>query len=69
MEATITFPRKKHSHRCMCCGDAVYCYKSHCTKPQRIERCQWCKPLPAVRLSETTPGVPNDSVPHPGWRP
>lgn len=38
-------PRGKHSHRCMTCGEAVYCYKSQCTKPQRVEVCQWCKPV------------------------
>ena len=29
-------PRKKHSHRCKICGEASYCYKKHCQKPQRI---------------------------------
>jgi len=38
-------PRKKHSHRCMACGSAVYCYKTRCTKPQRIELCAWCRPV------------------------
>ncbi len=41
----ITFPRKKHSHRCRKCGHAVYCYKGHCTKPQRVDECQYCRPL------------------------
>lgn len=38
----ITFPRKKHSHRCLKCGEGVYCYKQDCTKPQRVDCCQWC---------------------------
>ena len=36
-------PRKKHSHRCLRCGSAVYCYKSRCTLPQRITTCRWCR--------------------------
>ena len=36
-------PRKKHSHRCRRCGSAVYCYKTQCQKPQRVDRCQYCK--------------------------
>ncbi len=39
----FTFPRKKHSHRCLKCGSAVYCYKSRCTKPQLVATCQWCR--------------------------
>ena len=41
--APITFPRKKHSHRCLSCGHAVYCYKTQCAKPQRIEACPACR--------------------------
>jgi hypothetical protein len=41
----FTFPRKKHSHRCQKCGQGTYCYKKHCTKPQRIEQCMWCRPV------------------------
>jgi hypothetical protein len=36
------FPRKKHSHRCQRCGSAVYCYKTHCQKPQRVTTCPYC---------------------------
>jgi hypothetical protein len=39
----VTFPRKKHSHRCVRCGGAVYCYKADCTKPQRLDACQYCR--------------------------
>jgi hypothetical protein len=38
--------RKKHSHRCKRCGDAVYCYKTACTKPQRIDECSYCAHTP-----------------------
>ena len=43
---TGPFPRSRHSHRCKECGDAVACYKSKCTLPQRVELCGWCKPVP-----------------------
>ena len=36
------FPRKKHSHRCETCGAGVYCYKTACSKPQRIAVCNYC---------------------------
>ncbi|MEY2411048.1 MAG: hypothetical protein QOF48_3718 [Verrucomicrobiota bacterium] len=36
-------PRKKHSHRCKRCGQGVYCYKTHCTKPQRVTTCTGCR--------------------------
>ena len=41
------FPRKRHSHRCMGCNDlnSVACYKSQCSKPQRVNQCQYCRPL------------------------
>lgn len=39
----IRYPRAKHSHRCRHCGEAVYCYKAQCIKPQRVERCLYCK--------------------------
>lgn len=37
------FPRKKHSHRCPKCGNAVYCYRTRCQKPQRVQcdNCDW----------------------------
>lgn len=51
-------PRKKHSHRCRSCGYAVYCYKTRCTKPQKIERCGWCRPLPGMeRVAEERAAV------------
>jgi hypothetical protein len=37
------FPRKKHSHRCRICGQGVYCYKTHCQLPQRIDACANCQ--------------------------
>ncbi len=39
----ITLPRKKHSHRCKVCGQGVYCYKTQCQQPQRIEACANCQ--------------------------
>ena len=38
--------RKRHSHRCPVCVNAVACYKKHCTKPQRItvEQCPYHSP-------------------------
>ena len=46
---TGAFPRKRHSHTCLTCKTrgqgAVACYKSHCTKPQRIDMCACCRPL------------------------
>ncbi len=41
--AEITLPRKKHSHRCTICRQGVYCYKTQCMKPQRIEACANCQ--------------------------
>lgn len=42
---TGPFPRKRHSHYCRACGgNAVACYKSQCTRPQRQDVCTWCKP-------------------------
>jgi hypothetical protein len=35
-------PRKKHSHRCKVCGNAVYCYKKDCQKPAKIAACANC---------------------------
>lgn len=35
--------RKKHSHRCQRCRQAHYCYRKHCTYPQKISACQYCK--------------------------
>lgn len=41
----FTFPRKRHSHRCLNCGgNAVACYKQRCTLPQRVQNCQFCRP-------------------------
>jgi hypothetical protein len=39
----ITFPRKRHCHRCPLCERSVACYKSRCPYPARItvEECQW----------------------------
>jgi hypothetical protein len=43
------FPRKRHSHRCKGCEAKFYqlnpvaCYKQHCTKPQLLRTCSWCK--------------------------
>jgi hypothetical protein len=39
-----SFPRGKHSHRCINCDDSrgVACYKSHCTRPQVVDTCPWC---------------------------
>jgi hypothetical protein len=43
------FPRKKHSHKCLGIGckmrgqtNAVACYKSHCTRPQK-DLCASCR--------------------------
>lgn len=44
-----TFPRGRHSHRCQTCGEAEYCYKTKCTKPQKIEVCTWCNPRQIAR--------------------
>lgn len=43
LQPPASFPRKKHSHRCLKCGEAVWCYKARCTKPQRVVACQWCR--------------------------
>jgi hypothetical protein len=46
--------RGKHSHRCLSCGEGVYCYKSACAQPQKLDRCSWCAraagAVPAVVL-------------------
>lgn len=39
----VSFPRKKHSHRCRQCGGAFYCYRAECVKPQRVETCECCR--------------------------
>ena len=48
------FPRKRHSHRCLGCAErpyasdrAVACYKSHCTMPQLVFECSYCRKLNA----------------------
>lgn len=52
---TGPFPRKRHSHRCKGCEvtvgqfNAVACYKKHCTKPQLVETCEWCKSRKGVQ--------------------
>lgn len=53
----ITFPRKKHSHRCRKCGQAVWCYKTQCAKPQRIDECMYCRPVvkPATECATYQP--------------
>lgn len=56
---TGPFPRGRHSHRCMGCANrgqiaAVACYKKHCTTPQRIEYCSWCRPALGGKHSELT---------------
>ncbi len=46
----ITLPRKKHSRQ------GVYCYKTQCQQPQRIEACansQWQAKHEAERLAAT----------------
>jgi hypothetical protein len=44
------FPRKRHAHRCLRCGDknATACYKTKCTKPRITRDCFWCR-LKALR--------------------
>jgi hypothetical protein len=38
------FPRKRHSHKCLNCGgNSVACYKTRCTRSQRVDSCQWCR--------------------------
>lgn len=37
------WPRGKHSHRCASCGDAVACYRPHCTRAQLTSVCPWCE--------------------------
>jgi len=57
MIETFSFPRKKHSHRCALCRQAVYCYKSHCTKPAKIEACPNCAFNLSRGRGETLPGA------------
>lgn len=39
--------------------EAVYCYKTQCTKPQRIEECLYCRP-PVLSAPYRPTGVSND---------
>ena len=47
------FPRKRHSHKCTGCEkhgqhNAVACYKSKCTRPQKVSSCGWCQTSPTA---------------------
>jgi len=56
MSEPITFPRKRHSHRCLSCGGpAVACYKTHCALPQRITQCRWCRPVQRPSIPSAPP--------------
>jgi len=57
MATEITLPRKKHSHRCATCGQGVYCYKTRCTQPQRLETCRWCPPKPKREVLDYHAGL------------
>ncbi len=42
------FPRKRHAHRCLNCGQgrSTACYKAHCTLPRVVTSCPFCRVSP-----------------------
>ena len=63
---TGPFPRGRHSHRCLRCGEnAVACYKSQCTRAQTEETCSWCEhrnPQPKAKTLTDTLQEVHDAV-------
>ena len=65
---TGPFPRKRHSHTCVECKKrvnqgAVACYKAKCTLSQRIDSCDYCRPLQAsATYRPPAPSAPRPEV-------
>lgn len=43
VEYSGPWPRNKHTHRCLRCGEGMNCYKQRCTQSQRVNGCRWCR--------------------------